>query len=59
MPLPSNVAPVGLLFASALFALAAAAPAVKGGSINTTFLALTIVFAIVGGVALKKSRGGS
>ena len=59
MPLPSNLAPVGLLVASALFAVAAAVPAAKGGSIDTTFLAFTIVFAILGGVALKKSRGGS
>ena len=57
MPVPAKVAPIGLFIASALFAVAALAPAAKGAPLNPAFLTLTIVFAILGGVTLRKSRG--
>ena len=57
MALSPKVAPVGLLIASALFAVAAAVPAVKGEPSNPAFLILAIVFALLGGIALGRSRG--
>ena len=55
MPLPPKIAPLGLLIASALFAVAALIPAVKGEPLNAAFLTLAIVFAILGGVVLRRS----
>jgi hypothetical protein len=55
MALPSRFAPLGLFLASALFAVATVVPALKGEPLNTTFLTLTIVFAILGGVVLRRS----
>ena len=57
MAVPARVAPVLLFVASALFAVAALAPTAKGAALNPAFLTLTIVFAILGGVTLRKSRG--
>ena len=55
MPRPPKLAPLGLFLASALFAVAAVIPALKGEPLNAAFLTLTIVFAILGGILLRRS----
>ena len=55
MALPPKLAPLGLVLASALFAVAAFVPALKGEPINAAFLTLTIVFAVLAGIVLRKS----
>lgn len=57
MALPPKVVPVALLIASALFAVAALVPAVRGEPSHPALLTLTIVFALLGGIALGRSRG--
>ena len=47
----------GFLFAAGLFLIVAFAPVVRGGSLNATFLALSVVSFVLGIAIAKKNRG--
>ena len=53
----SRFAPAAFIFASLLFGVAAALPALKGGELNTTLFVIAIVFLIIGGITAAKARG--
>jgi succinate-acetate transporter protein len=52
-----KVAVRGFLFAAVLFVVVAFLPVVRGGSLNATFLALSVVFFVLGIAVAKKNRG--
>jgi hypothetical protein len=57
-PWERKIAPLGFVVAGALFVVAAVVPAIKGQPLDATFLALGVVFAILG-VALWRKSGDS
>ena len=53
-----QIVPLGFFTGSALFLLAVAVEAAKGHPFRPSFLALAVVFALVGAVARPGSRAG-
>jgi hypothetical protein len=51
-----KIAVWGFLLTGVLFVVAALIPLVRGGSLNATFLALSVVFFILGAAVAKKNR---
>lgn len=57
-PWERKVAPLGFLLAAALFIVAALLPLARQQAVNVAFLAVAILFGIIGGVAWRKSGSG-
>jgi hypothetical protein len=51
-----RIAGWGFMLAALLFALATLIPLARGGDLNATFLVLAIVFFVLGGAVMRKSR---
>jgi hypothetical protein len=51
-----KIAMWGFVLAGVLFVAAALMPMVRGGTLNATFLALSVVFFILGAAVAKKGR---
>lgn len=51
-----KIAVWGFLFAAILFLVVAFLPLARGGPLNATFLALSVVFFVLGAAVAKKNR---